>query len=327
MANTVIITGNRGYLGTVLTRRLRKDGYVVVGMDAGIYDGPFDLPYDAQPHVQLWGSSLAELPAAFYHPTAVVHLAALSNDILGEISTEQTFHTNIKLVADVASLFLDHPPTMRPTRQILASSCSVYGAPGHMVDEASPVAPLTAYAASKVMAEELIGHVCPWSVSLRFGTLWGASPNMRPDLAINAFAYQARSGKIAPLSDAKRPFLHVEDAADAIAVAINSEISGIINVPGENMTVNEAAKLVAEVAEVDFSPYVGETEGDLRSYWVKSLNPIPLQLSNRDKRIEELLDCVDQQPNALPRVEAYKRWLNQEKTYVVAGSEEGITEL
>jgi nucleoside-diphosphate-sugar epimerase len=313
MGSTVIITGNRGYLGTVLTRRLRKDGYVVVGLDAGIYDGVFDLPYDAHPHVQLWGSSLAELPAAFYNPTAVVHLAALSNDVLGEIAVEHTFATNIKLVADVASLFIDHPPTVRPTRQILASSCSVYGAPGHMVDEASPVGPLTAYAASKVMAEELLSHIAPSSVSLRFGTLWGASPNMRPDLAINAFAYQARSGSVAPISDAKRPFLHVEDAADAIAVAIKSDITGIVNVPGENMTVNEAAKMVAEVAEVDFKPYVGETEGDLRSYWVKSLSPIPLQLSNRDQRIEELLDCVDQQPNALPRVEAYKLWLNPKK--------------
>jgi nucleoside-diphosphate-sugar epimerase len=285
----------------------------VVGLDAGIYDGVFDLPYDAHPHVQLWGSSLAELPAAFYSPTAVVHLAALSNDVLGEIAVEHTFATNIKLVADVASLFIDHHPSIRPTRQILASSCSVYGAPGHMVDEASPVGPLTAYAASKVMAEELLGHIAPSSVSLRFGTLWGASPNMRPDLAINAFAYQARSGSVAPISDAKRPFLHVEDAADAIAVAIKSDITGIVNVPGENMTVNEAAKMVAEVAEVDFKPYVGETEGDLRSYWVKSLNPIPLQLSNRDQRIEELLDCVDQQPNALPRVEAYKLWLNPKK--------------
>jgi nucleoside-diphosphate-sugar epimerase len=261
MSVPVIVTGNLGYLGPIVVKKLRDQGAVVLGVDTNFY--PVDLPYEYTADYQV--ASLDQAPRAFWEPKAVLHLAAISNDPMGELNPALTYQTNVGLVAEIAE-------AMGGAKHVLASSASVYGFTDQAAQETDQLNPLTAYADSKVKAERVLRMVAPHAAILRFGTLWGASPNFRTDLVVNRFAVEAlTNNKIEPLSNAKRPLLHINDAADAlvkVALAHKEEWSDVYNVLGENVNVFDVARKVGLAMNVDVVTDESKGDADKRSYWM-----------------------------------------------------------
>ena len=282
MSVPVIVTGNLGYLGPIVVKKLREQGAVILGVDPNFY--PVELPYAYTADFQV--SSIDKAPRAFWEPRTVVHLAAISNDPMAEVNKALTYDTNVGLVAELAEAF-------QGAKHVLASSASVYGFGQEFAcSETSELNPLSAYADSKIKAERVLDMLNPNSTMLRFGTLWGAAPNFRTDLAINHFAIEALvNKKIAPLSDSKRPILHVDDAADAIvkaALAGKEEYAGVYNVLGQNVSIFEAARKVGASMNVDVETDASKSDSDKRSYHIGTfrtphlVSPLPILLGDED---------------------------------------------
>lgn len=307
MSRVIVVTGNRGYLGPLVVKALRDRNYLVIGVDPVIYDE--DIPFAYLPDVQVAHPN--GILSIFDKPKAVVHLAAISNDPMGELATGLTYTTNVDLVAEVASLFPN-------TQHILASSASVYGISQDICVEQSLLNPLTAYADSKVKAERLMDTVVPNSTILRFATLWGDAPNFRVDLGINHFALEAvTTNRITPTSDAKRPILHVQDAADAIVKAIDGGIQnyhGIYNVTGQNTSMFKAADTIGALLNSEVIKDESLANADHRSYYMGSLRDPhlcptnPRVISDFDI-IQQLAACASKNRNKPSRIEELKREL------------------
>ena len=147
----ILLTGCSGYVGAVARGVLEADGHDVVGLDTGLYDGCDLMPLPAPPPPERKRDIRDVTPSDVEGVDAVVHLAALSNDPLGEFDESLTFAINHEATVRLASL----ARAAGAERFVFASSCSMYGASGSTapVDETAPLAPLTAYATSKVRAE------------------------------------------------------------------------------------------------------------------------------------------------------------------------------
>jgi nucleoside-diphosphate-sugar epimerase len=224
----VLITGNLGYLGSVLTMFLARayPGAQLLGYDSGFFahalTGANFLP-ERQLATQYYGDVRDISPEILEGVDSVVHLAAVSNDPLGNEFEEVTAEINREATLRLASLAVE----ARVKNFVFASSCSMYGfVEGGARTETDPTNPLTAYARSKVGAEtdlresELSDMVV---TSLRFATACGWSPRMRLDLVLNDFVVSAiTSGEITVLSDGTpwRPLIDVEDMSRAIAWAL-----------------------------------------------------------------------------------------------------------
>lgn len=279
----VLITGNMGYVGSVLAKYLRskEPSWSIVGYDAGYFahllTGPGPLP-ETQLHRQVFGDVRdigADVLDAF---DAVVHLAAVSNDPMGREFESVTEEVNWKATVRLAGLCARHGVH----RFVFASSCSIYGAADAGVcDESAPVNPLTAYARSKVQAERSLSEVDLGGMvvtALRFATACGWSPRMRLDLVLNDFVASALStGMIKVLSDGTpwRPLIDVEDMARAIhwALVRSREEGGELlalntGSTSSNWQVRELAEAVA--AEIPGTEVVinHQAQPDRRSYRV-----------------------------------------------------------
>lgn len=307
MKKSVVVTGNLGYLGPIVVRNLRERGYVVAGVDPQLY--PANLQWNYKPEIQV--GNIEQLPRAFWNPLAVLHLAAISNDPMAELDERLTYDTNVRLVAEVADMFPD-------ARHILASSASVYGFNPENCIESSPVNPLSTYASSKIAAENILNLLNPMSISLRFGTLWGASPNFRIDLAINHFALEAvMHNKIVPMSNARRPILHVEDAAKALVDAVEARSEthhGIYNIVAENVEIFDAAARVGEATGAEVVVDSQKKDADGRSYFsgtIRDPHLVPRQaISLGDKvAMSQLTKCALDNFKTPPRIEALKALL------------------
>jgi nucleoside-diphosphate-sugar epimerase len=220
----VLVTGNQGYVGPVLGAHLRRvmPESSLAGLDAGLFAGCVLEPApwaDRHYGIQLCRDIRDVAPADLEGWDAVVHLAAVSNDPMGHAFERPTDEINLQ-----ASLRLARMAKAAGVRRfVFASSCSVYGAGSDVPrKEEDPVAPLTAYARSKIAMEEGLKGLADGGflvTCLRFATACGLSPRLRLDLVLNDFVASALStGTIRVLSDGTpwRPLIHVGDMARAL---------------------------------------------------------------------------------------------------------------
>ncbi len=271
----VLVTGTEGYLGCLLAPRLIADGHEVVGLDTGYYKSGW-LHHDS-------GTAPQQLVRDIRHVTvddlrgfdAVVHMAELSNDPIGDLIGDVTYDIN-----HLGSVHLARCAKAAGVRRfVYMSSCSVYGIATGTVDESSPVNPLTPYAKCKALVERDLTAMADDEFSptfLRNATAFGASPRMRFDIVLNNLCGLAWvEHDISMTSDGTplRPLVHALDIAQAIQCALHADRERVhalvVNVGADenNYSVREIAETVAREfpgCELTF----GDPNPDQRSYRV-----------------------------------------------------------
>lgn len=275
VAMRVLVTGHAGYIGARLLPRLIAAGHEIAGLDSLLFNGatlgnpPPPIPETAR---DIRDAQVQDL-AGF---DAVIHLAGLSNDPMGDIDPTLTDEINHRAAARLAQLAAESGVR----RFLFASTCSVYGAAGAMCSETSPCRPVTAYARAKLAAES--GILSPASpsfepVALRFATVYGYSNRIRMDLVVNNLtAWAMATGKVRLKSDgsAWRPLLHIDDAAEAFLAALDAPagaVAGrIFNVcpPDGNHRIVDVARRVESLVPGAVIEFAGETGPDPRDYRV-----------------------------------------------------------
>jgi nucleoside-diphosphate-sugar epimerase len=270
----VLVTGHHGYIGSVTAPLLTTAGHEVVGLDSFLYEG-----CDLAPVPDLEASRLDVRDVAVSDLQgfdAIVHLAALSNDPLGELDPALTSEINFEGTVRLARLARE----AGVRRFVFASSCSMYGAASSeaAVDEDAPLQPLTAYAVSKVRAEEALAELADDDFSpvfMRNATAYGVSPRLRLDLVLNNLAAWAHTtGAVRILSDGTpwRPLVHIEDIARATAAILEAPREIVhaeafnVGTDDENYQVRDLAETVREV--VDCRVEYSGGDPDPRSYRV-----------------------------------------------------------
>ena len=272
----IVVTGHHGYIGSALVLVLVAAGHEVSGLDTFYYEGcdlrPEDRGRPATP------SDVRDLTADhFAGAQAVVHLAALSNDPLGALKPELTHEINCEGTLHAARCARE----AGVERFVFSSSCSMYGAAADgAVDENAPLQPLTAYARSKVRAEEGLRELAGdgfTPVLMRNATAYGVSARLRLDLVVNNLAAWAfTTGKVRILSDGTpwRPLVHVEDIARAALVLLEAPAELVrgeafnVGADSENYQVRDLAEIVERAVDGCELEYAGTGEPDARSYRV-----------------------------------------------------------
>lgn len=279
---TVLVTGAGGYIGSVLVPKLLQQGYQVKAVDRFFF-GKDKLPQ--HPHLEVVQVDARKLDKnLFANVDYVIDLVAVSNDPSGELFSDATWQINHESRAKTAKFAKE----MGVKRYILPSSCSIYGFQDNIVDETSVTNPLTVYAKANEKAEQdILPLACDtFAVTImRQATVFGYSPRMRFDLAINGMVYGAWKNKVLPLMrDGKqfRPMVHVQDTTDVMLLLLTADqnkINGeIFNVGGNNNNYQLGPLgdiVAAEVSKQINTPVKVEWYGDVdhRSYKV-SFNKI-----------------------------------------------------
>jgi len=271
-----LVTGHQGYIGAVLCPLLREHGHAVLGLDTGFFDGcDFMTAPAAVPTVR---RDLRDLtPADLDGIDAVIHLAALSNDPLGQLDPRLTDDINHRAAVRLAEL----ARAAGVHRFVFSSSCSMYGAGrGAALAEDADMHPISAYARSKVDAERDIAALATATFSpvfLRNATAYGVSPRLRVDLVLsNLIAWAMTTGQVRVLSDGTpwRPLVHVRDIAAAMAAALAAPRAAIHNQAfnvgrdRDNFQVRDIAAIVRSTVPGATVVYAGGGEPDPRSYRV-----------------------------------------------------------
>jgi len=269
----ILVTGGAGYVGSVLIPALIKDGHYVKCLDRFFFGDEYLSSKEFENNIELVKDDIRWFdPKILKDVDIVMDLAALSNDPVGEINPEKTFEINHKGRARVAKLCKE----CEVPQYILASSASIYGQQKDIVNEDSQVNPLTAYSKANRMAEI---DVLPlnddkFTVSvLRFSSIYGLSPRMRFDLAVNSLVLDLyNTGKIIVYGkNNRRPFLHIKDAVRAyqmIIAAKKKTLSGqIFNIGSDdqNYSIYDLAKETGDAISNDYVLDAQDTP-DNRSY-------------------------------------------------------------
>ena len=273
----VLVTGHHGYIGSIVGPMLHEAGHDVVGLDTFFYRdcdfGGVEFPFEER-QADIRDVTAAELDGF----DAVVHLAALSNDPLGDLDEDLTYDINLRGTLHLAECAKE----AGVGRFVFASSCSMYGAASgdDLLDERAPLRPLTPYAESKVQAEAGLSRLADDTfspVSLRNATAYGVSARLRLDVVLNNLAGWAfTTGKIRLLSDgsAWRPIVHVRDIGRATVGALGApreavhDVAFNVGADAENYRVRELAEFVHEELPECEVEIAGASYADPRSYRV-----------------------------------------------------------
>jgi len=276
----VLVTGHEGFIGSVMVPMLQEAGHEVAGMDTGFYrDCPFGQPSQGKPFATIQKDIRDAAPADLAGYDAIIHLAALSNDPLGDLDADLTHAINHRATVRMAQLARE----ARVRRFVFSTSCSNYGASGDgLIDEDAPFHPLTAYGISKVRAERDLLPLATDSFSpvlLRSATAYGVSPRLRCDIVLNNLtAHAVATGRILIKSDGTpwRPIVHVEDICRAFIAVLEAPREAIhgqafnVGRTEENFRVRDLAGIVRETVpgcSIEFAPGASP---DTRNYRVDS---------------------------------------------------------
>ncbi|MCB0719690.1 MAG: SDR family oxidoreductase [Bacteroidetes bacterium] len=273
----VLVTGHNGYIGTVMVPMLLEAGHEVVGLDSNLFadcsyseEGISSIPEIVKDVRDVTRSDLAGFEA-------VIHLANLSNDPLGNLNPDLTYDINHHGSVRLAELSRE----AGVERFLFSSSCSLYGAAGQdAVTETAPFNPVTPYGKAKVLAEQDIAKLATPDFSptyFRNATAYGVSSRFRFDLVLNNLvAWAVTTGKILIKSDGSpwRPIVHIRDISLAFIAALDVDRSVIHNEAynvgrsEENYQIRDIARLVEEVVPGCEVTFADGASPDKRSYQV-----------------------------------------------------------
>lgn len=247
----VLVTGHLGYIGTVMVPMLLEKGHDVVGLDSDLYerstfgDGIVDVPNIKKDIRDVESSDLRGFDA-------VIHLAGLSNDPLGDLNPELTYEINHRASVKLAELSKE----VGIRRFIFSSSCSNYGAGGEdLLNEESAFNPVTPYGISKVRVERDVSKLADDRFSptfLRNATAFGVSPRLRFDLVLNNLtAWAFTTGRVFIKSDGTpwRPIVHIADISRAFLAVLHAPIELVHN-QAFNVARNEDNYRIRELADI-----------------------------------------------------------------------------
>jgi nucleoside-diphosphate-sugar epimerase len=272
----VLLTGSHGYIGVILGPMLQASGYDVVGLDSDLYAECTFGP--RMPKIPLLKKDLRDLTTADMRGfQAVLHLAGLSNDPLGDLNPQVTFDINHLASVHLAELARE----AGVERYIFSSSCSTYGAAGDAIlTEAAEFNPVTPYGESKVFVERDVAKLASdrfTPVFLRNATAYGVSPRMRFDLVLNNLvAWAFTTGRVFIKSDGTpwRPIIHIEDISRAFVAALEAPREVVHNQAfnvgrnDQNYQVRDLAKIVEETVPGCRIEYATDASPDKRNYRV-----------------------------------------------------------
>jgi nucleoside-diphosphate-sugar epimerase len=273
----VLVTGHHGYIGSVMVPLLLETGHEVVGLDTGLYEAcGFGEGRREVASVRL---DLRDVePRHLEGFEAVVHLAALSNDPLGDLDPQLTYDINHGASVRLARAARD----AGVERFLFASSCSLYGASGTdaPLTEEAPFNPVTPYGESKILVERDVSALATDSFSpvfFRNATAYGVSPSLRVDIMVNNLVgYAVTTGEVLIKSDGSpwRPLVHVEDICRAFVAVLGVDRQRSHNqafnvgLSEENFRVREVADMVESVVAGSRVEYAAGASADVRDYRV-----------------------------------------------------------
>jgi len=272
----ILVTGHNGYIGTVLVPMLQAAGHEVHGLDSYLYEECTYGP-DVEDPPSLRKDVRDVTPHDLEGFEAVMHLAAISNDPVGDLNADTTYDINHRASVHLGAV----AKTAGVERFLFSSSCSLYGKAGDdFLDETADADPVTPYGQSKILAEDGLRELADDTFSptyLRNATAYGVSPRLRGDLVVNNLVgYAMTTGDVLIKSDGTpwRPLVHIEDISRAFVALLDAPRDVVhdeafnVGATTENYRISEVAAMVEEIVPGSRIHYAEGGGPDLRCYRV-----------------------------------------------------------